>query len=258
MAYSFLTEPIFIFMLIMCRLGTAFSFITAVGERYIPVTVRLFAALTFSYLMSVSGLVSYPMPSAPPVLILLVCSEVLVGLLIGVFIKIILGTIHTLGMTAAMQVGFSASHMYDPSQSTSSSTIGVLFNLIVGALIVTTDTHHHLLRIIVDSYDNIPVGAFWEYHQDAVELVLRTASDAFNLAIKLAAPFIIVGMIIYSISGVLARLTPQFQIFFLLMPLQILSGILVLLFTASGIALIFLQHFDHQVINLWSITSKNS
>ena len=82
-----------------------------------------------------------------------------------------------------------------------------------------------------------PVGDF-------SQMIARGAADSFILAMKLASPFIVIGTVFYALLGLLARLMPQLQVFFLAMPLQILLGLLVLLLTIQAIMMTFLADFS--------------
>jgi flagellar biosynthetic protein FliR len=79
------------------------------------------------------------------------------------------------------------------------------------------------------------------------ELALTMVSGAFALGLQLAAPFLVFGLIIYAALGVLSRLMPQLQVFFLAMPVNILSGFVILMLVIGVMMTKFLDFFADQI-----------
>jgi flagellar biosynthesis protein FliR len=102
--------------------------------------------------------------------------------------------------------------------------------------------HFMLLSAMHDSYllfkpgNPLPLG-------DLAQNAIQTLSTGFRIAIQLAGPFLAFGLIFYLGVGVLARLIPQVQVFFLAMPLNILLGIILFMVLLSPILYWFLDYF---------------
>jgi len=79
---------------------------------------------------------------------------------------------------------------------------------------------------------------------DFSETVARTVSTVFLLAVQISAPFIAVGTIFYLGVGLLARLMPQIQVFFVAMPLQIALGIMMLALALPIVMHWFIINFE--------------
>jgi flagellar biosynthetic protein FliR len=75
------------------------------------------------------------------------------------------------------------------------------------------------------------------------DVIARTVADSFKLGIQLVAPLIIVALMFYTLLGLLARLMPQMQVFFVAMPLQILIGMVVMFIAIGGMMLWFLDRY---------------
>jgi len=97
---------------------------------------------------------------------------------------------------------------------------------------------HGMLRAVVDSYSLFEPGVMPPVG-DFSEAVARTVSLSFVLGLKIAAPFVAVGLLFSLGIGVLARLMPQVQVFFIAMPLQIALGFVVLGLTLSAAMVVF-------------------
>ena len=79
---------------------------------------------------------------------------------------------------------------------------------------------------------------------DAAVWALGLFADAFMLAVQIAAPLVAFGLIFYLGLGVLSRLMPQAQIFFIAMPLNIMIGFAILAITLGSASLVYLDRFE--------------
>ncbi|HVK81475.1 MAG TPA: flagellar biosynthetic protein FliR, partial [Verrucomicrobiae bacterium] len=116
------------------------------------------------------------------------------------------------------------------------------------ALLFATGLHHMFLRGVVGSYDLIALGAPPPVG-DAADLALQTASTSFRVGFQIAMPVVAAGLIFRVGLGVLSRLIPQIQVFFIIMPLQILGGLVVFALGLSAGMLIWLDSM--QSYALW-------
>ena len=74
--------------------------------------------------------------------------------------------------------------------------------------------------------------------------MLDIFNKSFTLGFQIAAPFFIVSVLFYALTGVLARLMPQMQVFFIALPLQLLLGFLLLALSLTVMLRLFLEHFQ--------------
>ena len=79
------------------------------------------------------------------------------------------------------------------------------------------------------------------------QLVIRLVSGSFALGFQLAAPFLVFGFAVYAGLGVLARLMPQLQIFFVAVPLNILCGFLIMLALLGSLMTVFLTYYANSM-----------
>jgi len=110
-------------------------------------------------------------------------------------------------------------------------------------MIFATDSHLLILKAISNSYILFPPGHLPPVG-DFAQLAIKEVSSSFALGIQISAPFIVYGLVFYIGLGLIARLMPQLQVFFIAMPLNIFLGFVLLLFLVSGIMMWFIQHFQ--------------
>ena len=75
-------------------------------------------------------------------------------------------------------------------------------------------------------------------------MLSTTVSGAFRIGIQLSAPFLAFGLLFNLGLGVLSRLMPQMQVFFVGMPLAILLGFLILVLVVGAMMMTFLDYVE--------------
>lgn len=228
---DWLPQTAFLFMVIFARVGTILMLIPALGEPVIPANLRLTFALAFT--LALLPLLSATLPALPADLGgigLILLHEIAVGLILGGITRLIVMATDVAGAVIAFQSGLSFAQAADPSQAgVQGVVIGNFLTLLGITLIFATDLHHLALSAIVDSYrmigptDPLLVG-------DAMQMVLKTISDGFVVGVQMAAPFIVFGLVFNVGLGILSRLMPALQVYFLSMPGNIGVGLLLFAF----------------------------
>ncbi len=228
MLEQILPAEIFAIMLIFVRVGGAVMLLPGYGEPFVSPRLRLLIALMVSVVVAPVLSKTLPgMPESVPLLMLLILGEVLIGVFIGTIARMFLAALTTAGMLIGYMSSMANALTNDPSAAQQGSIAGSFLTLVALLTIMTLNLHHLLLMAVVDSYDLFVPGQVPPV-ADFAEMVTRTMSDTFLLSFQIAAPFVVVGLIFYLGLGLLGRLMPQMQVFFVAMPLQIMVGLAVL------------------------------
>lgn len=248
MLAHFLTTGVFAYLVIFCRVGSGIMMMVGTGETLLPARVRLIFALAFAaLLLPVLQPVFPPLPSSPSALALLVIKEILIGLYLGLTTRVIIAAAHTAGTIIATQTGLASAMLLDFTQTTQSTVITNLLSLMAVVLFFLTDLHHVALRGLAASYSVFAPGSFPALADLAQQFSLLV-TRSFNIAAHLAAPHIVIGLITYLGAGVLARLMPTMQIFFVLMAPQILLGIFILMVILPSMMLWLMTQMEDGII----------
>ena len=217
----------FTYLLIFARVGTMLMLMPALGEQTIPMRMRLsFAlALTLVFYPLLQDVIP-PMTERLDALLGLLMHELAVGFIIGGIVRITVMATQVAGAIIAFQVGLSGAMAADPTQQGMQAAVfGSFLSFLGVTLIFATDLHHMALAAVFESYEiftpTTPLIA-----GDAMQLVLRTLASAFSVGVQMSAPFIVFGLVFNLGAGILARLMPQLQVYFILMPANILAGLI--------------------------------
>jgi flagellar biosynthetic protein FliR len=95
---------------------------------------------------------------------------------------------------------------------------------------------------VIESYTLFPVGNPMP-SGDAALVISRMVGDSFKLGLQLSAPFIVLSLVFFMGLGILARLMPQLQIFFVGLPVQLAGGLFLFAACFSGLFTLFLEYY---------------
>ena len=70
---------------------------------------------------------------------------------------------------------------------------------------------------------------------DAAEYGIRLTGDSFRIGVQIAAPLMLAGLVFRIGLGVLSRLIPQIQVFFVAMPINVLGGFVIFALALSAV-----------------------
>jgi flagellar biosynthetic protein FliR len=72
---------------------------------------------------------------------------------------------------------------------------------------------------------------------DSTEIAIHAVGTGFSLALQLASPFVVIGIVWHVAIGLVSRIVSRMQIYFVSMPGQIMVGLAVLTMTGSAFLL---------------------
>ncbi|MFN4090161.1 MAG: flagellar biosynthetic protein FliR [Alphaproteobacteria bacterium] len=235
------------FFLVFCRVGSAVMLLPGFGESFVSPQVRLLLALAIS--LVVAPVVGPALAGSTDPIELLVATEIGVGLFIGAAARLMMSALHVAGSVIAFQTSLAGAMAFDPTSNAQTPITGTFLSTLGLVLIFTAELHHVMLAGLVESYGLFVPGALPPIG-DFAEMATRIVADAFRIGLQLAAPFLLVGVTVTVGMGLLSRLMPQVQVFFLAVPAQVMVGLLVLALTLGFGMTWFLEGYDQALRGL--------
>jgi flagellar biosynthetic protein FliR len=225
---SFLPALAAAFLLVFARAGTMVMLLPGLGELNVPARVRLTIALVLAAILLPLHRNAYhvDLTAIGPVM-LMFGQEILVGAVLGLTARLTISAMQVAGSVVAQQLGLGFVTAVDPTQNQQGVIIGNFLTLLGVTLIFATDLHHLIIAALDDSYTLFRPGEV-PVMGDVAALVTKTTSSAFRIGVELSAPFLVFGLLFNIGLGVLSRLMPQMQVFFVGLPLSILIGLFIL------------------------------
>jgi flagellar biosynthesis protein FliR len=231
------------FMLVFARIGAMVMLLPGLGETNIPVRIKLAIALLLALIILPLHRADYHIDmSSMAALLVLMIYEILIGIVLGATARVTLAALQVSGAVIAQQLGLGFVTSVDPTQGQQGVLIGNFLTLLGITMLFATDSHHLVIAALNDSYSIFSPGELMA-SGDVAGLATRAFSAAFKLGMQLSAPFLVFGLVFNVGLGVLARLMPQMQVYFVGVPLSIMAGFLIFGVVLAAMMGTFLDYF---------------
>jgi len=241
------------FMLVFARIGAMVMLLPGLGESNIPVRIKLSIALLLTLIILPLHRQAYQVDiGSMASLLVLMMHEIVIGILLGATARVTLAALQVAGSVIAQQMGLGFVTSVDPTQGQQGVLIGNFLTMLGVTLLFATDSHHLVIAALNDSYKIFAPGESMA-SGDVASLATRAFSAAFRIGLQLSAPFLVFGLVFNIGLGVLARLMPQMQVYFVGVPLSIFAGFLILAVVIAAMMGTFLDYFIgvmHQMMPL--------
>jgi flagellar biosynthetic protein FliR len=247
---SFLPAVAAAFLLTFARIGTMVMLIPGLGEQSLPSRVRLTMALVLTAILMPAHQQAYhvDLKELGPVILLLL-QEIVIGAVLGLTARLAISALQIAGTVVAQQLGFGFVTAVDPTQNQQGVLVGNFLTVLGIALIFATDLHYLVIAALNDSYNIFKPGEM-PLTGDVAKHITQIVATAFRIGIQLAAPFLVFGLLFNLGLGVLSRLMPQMQVFFIGLPLAILLGLLLLLLVIGAMMGTFVGYMQNVLSQL--------
>jgi flagellar biosynthetic protein FliR len=240
---SFLPTLAAAFMLAFGRIAAMVMLMPGLGEANIPVRIKLSIALLLTLIMLPLHRQAYhvDMQSLASLLVVML-QEIFIGIVLGATARVTLGALQVAGSVIAQQMGLGFVTSVDPTQGQQGLLVGNFLTMLGITLLFATDSHHLVIAALNDSYAIFSPGETMA-SGDVASLATRAFAASFKIGLQLSAPFLVFGLVFNIGLGVLARLMPQMQVYFVGAPLSILAGFLIFAAVLAAMMGTFLDYF---------------
>ena len=230
-----------IWLLVFARMGGMLGMNPIFSRRNIPAVVR--AGLTFLFTVLVA-----PGASAVAItgngsldLAVALLRELFVGLTCGFVFQVYYYMLFFAGDWMDLHFGMSRAKVFDPGTSIQASVSGNWINTLFLLYFFATDSHLLLIRIFIDSFRVLPVGAV-VLSVETPRFFLELFIAVFSMVLRLALPFVAAELVLEVTTGVLMKLIPQIHVFVINMQMKVMLGFILML-AFSGPITSFLDNY---------------
>jgi flagellar biosynthetic protein FliR len=232
---SSLADSVMVTFIVFCRIGACLMLVPGYSSVNVPAQVRLFVALVTTFALApilIGVLKPLTDNAAPLTLALLICSELLVGSVIGLGGRVFFLALQTMVTMMASAIGLSNIPGTPIADTDPAPAVVPLIMVSVTTLFFMTDQHWQVLRGLMNSYDVWQPGSRIGGSMALDQLVARL-SQAFVLTLRITSPFIVYSVIVNLAVGLLNKLTPVIPVYFISVPFVLFGGFLLLYLTSD-------------------------
>jgi flagellar biosynthesis protein FliR len=213
------------------------------GNRAIPRQLKIGLTVLVSLLL-------FPVMDAcgialPPGIIpwmLGIGGELLLGITIALMVRFVFAAVSMAGQLIGLEVGLSTPGLFNPTFEWQSTVLQTLTDMVTLLVFLSTDAHHFLLRGLAYSFHAVPLLGS-DFGGSSMEAMVRLSADLWQVALRISAPLLAAQFLTKVVLALLARATPQMNVFTVGFPLQIGGGLLMLTLMLPMLAPILDQIF---------------
>ena len=230
--YSFSIYELEYFLLILVRVASFVFIAPFFSMNNTPARVRVALSVFVAFLLyqSVTPAQALIFDTVMDYAIIVI-KEAIAGLLIGFGANICMSILNFAGHIADMEMGLSMVTLMDPNSRQQTSITGVLYQYAFTMMMIASGMYRYLLGALADTFVLIPVGGS-VYRSDALlNTIIQFLSDYVIIGFRIVLPIFCVILLLNAILGVLAKVSPQMNMFAVGIQLKIMVGLSVLFFT---------------------------
>jgi flagellar biosynthesis protein FliR len=228
------TKTIVVFSLILVRIMSMVVLVPFLGGKNAPIEVKMGVGVTLTILLWPTVLANldphHGLPITPIGFTMMMMKETFVGLVIGFVASKIFYIVEIAGQLIDILRGANQIQLQVPEIEERSSAFGTLQVQMLLALFLALNLHHPFIESMFESFVAVPINdfphfkaGFWAF----VEYNARVTSDILNIAILIAMPVGIVTLTTETCFGLINRVAPQINAYFMAMPAKVIGGCMV-------------------------------
>lgn len=232
--YSFSAYDLEYFLLILVRVSCFVFVAPFFSMRNTPASVRVgisfFTSLLLYQALTPAQAVQYSTVTEYAVIVM---KEAVVGLLIGFAANICTTIVNFAGSIADMETGLSMVTLMDPTTRENTSITGVLYQYVLMLMMMATGMYRYLFGALADTFELIPVNGAVFHADSLLESMVMFLGDYVIIGFRIVLPIFCSILLLNAVLGILAKVSPQMNMFAVGIQLKILVGLSVLFFTAG-------------------------
>ena len=230
--YSFSLTEIEYFLLILVRVSTFVYLAPFYGMKGVPNQVKIGISFFVSVLLfHVTGPHEALAYNTVWGYGMIVAKEALTGLFLGFGVSICTGILAFAGRIIDMETGLSMVNLVDPTTKEMSSMTGVLYQYMVTLILLVSGMHRYLLQALSETYILIPVNGAIFHTDKLLETMLLFLRDYILIGFRICLPVFAVMLLLNAVLGIMAKVSPQMNMFAVGLQLKVLVGLCVLFIT---------------------------
>ena len=210
------------FALLLVRPGMVVSIAPGIGGAFLSVHVKV--GLTVLLALGLLPSVAIPAAANSLSLMVLVAREAAIGMAIAFVVRLLIAGAEFAGHLAGYQIGFSYGATIDPQSGVRNTMLATLYGSLATLTFLAINGHHMVLRALTASYAGVPMGT-GAIDASLVKSVSEMLGLVFIVGTRLAAPIIVVLLIVEIAVGLISRSSPSLTFMVIGYPLRIIVGL---------------------------------
>ncbi|MEW6702965.1 MAG: flagellar biosynthetic protein FliR [Bacteroidota bacterium] len=211
---------LFIFLRIISMIIAA----PVLGNNAFPLLAKIFLAFVLAYITFLTIDKSKIVLEINLVSIIInAAREIITGLIMGYMLNFIFYGISFAGTLIGYDMGLMFAEVLNPLQEINNNVIGEVIYYVSMMIFLLINGHHHVISAVTASFNVIPISKF-TVTLPAIQVLVKYSFAVFTIALKIASPILVSFFLIHIAEGIISRVIPNIQVFFVTQPAKIGLG----------------------------------
>lgn len=227
-----------------CRIGACLMVMPGFSSFRIALQIRLFAAVALSIaLLPLLWDTIYPrVQGGGASFIYIIGVEIFIGAFIGLLARMVVLSMQFAGTAISVAIGMNGQPGAPIIENEPEGQLTAFITFTALLLLFMADFHHLVIETLVRSYEFLPMGGAFGAQRALVSLT-DTLSSTFVAVLRLAAPFIVYGLVFNFSIGMVNKLAPQIPLYFISIPFLLAGGLILFYFGSTNFFTLFSASF---------------
>ncbi len=230
------TEMVFNFLIVLLRLSMIMALLPVFGSKNLPALFKIGLIVSVSAALTPIVKVNYISGG----LAMTFMKEMILSFVLALTVRFIFYAIDTAGQVISTATGLAMANVFNPELG-QTTEIARIYGIIAVLVFLAIDAHHYFIYAFIKSFEYIPFGG--AEIKGMVRAAILLSGRIFTIALKIAAPFITVVMVVNVLLGIISKLIPQFNIFFVGYPVYLTMGFLLLMLLIPVLVFLITGYF---------------
>ncbi|MDX9800188.1 MAG: flagellar biosynthetic protein FliR [Spirochaetia bacterium] len=249
------------------------------SQLYLLIFSRIFALLTIAPLLSSSAIpdmaraalalfttvaifpviyeTGYLIPESGLAYLALMAGEIMIGVVTGFFLQLIFAAFLMAGQFFSLQMGFSASVVFDPLAQEEIPIVGQFLNYFAMFVFLASSGFYKVfITGVYRSFQSLNAYTFLLHREHIYQMALNGIGKLFQHSLLISMPILATLFLISVSMGLLAKAAPQMNLLMMGFPVAIIVAFLIILFLIPFLTQAFSKLIDesfYQVLFWYSL-----
>jgi len=223
------------------------------GHKSIPVLAKIFLSIVIAYIVFMTvdtKTVTFDLNMVA--LTVYAVKEIITGLIMGYILNFVFWGVAYAGNFMGFDIGLMFAQVANPFDDTQNNVLSEILFFAAMMIFIIINGHHYIITGVVASFSVIPLGKY-TINQSVFYLIVKYSFAVFTIAVKIASPIMVAFFLVHIAAGIIAKVIPNIQVFFVFQPLKLGLGIIMLATTVPFFIYaikILLHNYENQLFEL--------
>lgn len=237
-------QQLLVAVLILARTASMITMTPFFGSRAAPFEIKMGLSIGLTlivYTFAFDAARAYgPIPVSPIPFLLLMLKEVFIGLILGFVVSKVFWAVEIAGRLIDTVRGSSMAEVMVPESGTRATPFGDLLYQLLIVFFMALGGHRWFIEYYAISFEKLPLNYAIRLSDDAMvpffDHIIRLTAELIMLGVLVATPIVAATFISDVVFGILNRVAPQLNAYFMSMPVKAIAGVIMMFILLEPLA----------------------